>query len=75
MPNKVMVISVHPDDETLGCGGTILKHLQKGDDVYCVHVTEGNEHQQKLIKEIEDKININKIKYNLCLSLLVRIIL
>lgn len=24
--NRVLVISVHPDDETLGCGGTMLKH-------------------------------------------------
>ena len=33
---KVLVISVHPDDETLGCGGSILKHLGQGDEVHCV---------------------------------------
>lgn len=27
--NKILVISVHPDDETLGCGGTLLKHKKK----------------------------------------------
>jgi len=32
--NKVMVIAVHPDDETLGCGGTLLKHLHAGDEVH-----------------------------------------
>ena len=31
---KVLVISVHPDDETLGCGGSILKHLGQGDEVH-----------------------------------------
>ncbi len=36
---KVLVVSVHPDDETLGCGGTLLKHTQKGDDVYWLIVT------------------------------------
>jgi LmbE family N-acetylglucosaminyl deacetylase len=28
---KILVISAHPDDETLGCGGTLLKHHAKGD--------------------------------------------
>ncbi len=30
--NKVMVLAVHPDDETLGCGGTLLKHKASGDE-------------------------------------------
>ena len=30
---KVLVISSHPDDETLGCAGTILKHRENGDSV------------------------------------------
>ncbi len=37
--DKVLVIAVHPDDETLGCGGTILKHLANGDEVYWLLVT------------------------------------
>lgn len=30
---KILFISAHPDDETLGCGGTILKHKHAGDQV------------------------------------------
>jgi len=37
--NKVLVIAVHPDDETLGCGGTLLKHKAKGDEIYWLIVT------------------------------------
>lgn len=36
---KVLIISVHPDDETLGCGGTILKHKRKGDELYWLVIT------------------------------------
>lgn len=37
--NKILVIAVHPDDETLGCGGTILKHKDKGDKIYWLIIT------------------------------------
>ena len=37
--NKVLVIAVHPDDETLGCGGTLLKHRAQGDDIYWMVMT------------------------------------
>ncbi len=36
---KVLIVAVHPDDETLGCGGTILKHADKGDDIYWLIIT------------------------------------
>lgn len=31
---KVLVISPHMDDEVLGVGGTIAKHVENGDEVY-----------------------------------------
>ena len=37
--NKVLAIAVHPDDETLGCGGTLLKHKAHGDEIYWLIVT------------------------------------
>lgn len=40
---NVLVIAPHPDDEVLGCGGTIAKHVANNDDVYVVIVTKGCE--------------------------------
>lgn len=39
MKNNVLVIAVHPDDETLGCGGTLLKHKSNGDAVHWLILT------------------------------------
>ncbi|WP_041583517.1 PIG-L deacetylase family protein [Bdellovibrio bacteriovorus] len=39
MSKNVVVIAPHPDDETLGCGGTILKHIKSGDSVHWIIVT------------------------------------
>ncbi|BEK08458.1 PIG-L deacetylase family protein [Campylobacter coli] len=40
MHKKVMVIAVHPDDETLGAGGTLLKHQANGDEIHCIFCTD-----------------------------------
>jgi LmbE family N-acetylglucosaminyl deacetylase len=39
----VLIISVHPDDETLGCGGTLLRHRADGDTLSWVVVTDAHE--------------------------------
>ncbi len=36
---NVLVISPHPDDETLGAGGTLLKFKDKGHKLYWLNVT------------------------------------
>ena len=38
---KVLVIAAHPDDEVLGCGGTIARHSDAGDHVEILIVAEG----------------------------------
>lgn len=42
---KVLTVSVHPDDETLGCGGTLLRHRDSGDELHWLLVTETFEPQ------------------------------
>lgn len=36
---KILVIAPHPDDEVLGCGGTMVKHILGGDEVYLCIIT------------------------------------
>jgi LmbE family N-acetylglucosaminyl deacetylase len=38
---KILVIAAHPDDEILGCGGTIARHTAEGDEVHIMIVAEG----------------------------------
>lgn len=38
---NVLVIAAHPDDEVLGCGATIAKHVKQGDKVNVVIMAEG----------------------------------
>ncbi|URN96109.1 MAG: PIG-L family deacetylase [Candidatus Pristimantibacillus lignocellulolyticus] len=67
--NKVIIMTPHPDDETLGCGGTLLRHLQQNDKVYWVIVTEmkdsfSQEKRSKRNTEIEcvaDQYQFEKI--------------
>jgi len=38
---KILVVAAHPDDEVLGCGGTLAKHAHQGDIVQCLFLADG----------------------------------
>ena len=38
-PASVLAIAVHPDDETLGCGGSLLKHKAAGSSIHWLLIT------------------------------------
>lgn len=74
--DKVLVVSVHPDDETLGCGGAILKHGDQGDELHWLIVTNISEREgwdksvvdkrQKEINEVSHRYGfkiVHKLDY------------
>lgn len=38
---KILILAAHPDDETLGCGGTISRLSSEGHEVYLLTFTDG----------------------------------
>lgn len=43
LSNIVLCVAPHPDDETLGCGGSLLRHKSDGDQIFWLIVTEISE--------------------------------
>ncbi|MEM7728632.1 MAG: PIG-L deacetylase family protein [Pseudomonadota bacterium] len=56
-----MVVSVHPDDETIGAGGTLLRHRDQGDRIGCIFVTDGNTSQAETIAQLEDAYGFDAV--------------
>ena len=57
----IFVVAAHPDDEVLGCGGTLLKHDHDGDKVYILFISDGvsgrfkEKDSDKCLKEISNR--------------------
>ncbi len=70
---KVLFIVAHPDDELLGCGGTLIKHIEQGDQVYVCVVTAPTEPRwdkeyiifKEFAQKAVDKFLGITIRYNL----------
>ncbi len=40
-PQNILVFAPHPDDDIIGCGGSLIKHVQAGDRVTITYMTSG----------------------------------
>lgn len=56
---KVVVFAPHPDDELIGCGGSIAKHVSRDDKVTVVYMTSGDkggtEHSKEILAIIRER--------------------
>lgn len=39
---RVLVFACHPDDDVIGCGGSVAKHVKKGNSVAIAYLTSGD---------------------------------
>ncbi|WP_347272944.1 PIG-L deacetylase family protein [Candidatus Kuenenia sp.] len=67
MNKKVLIIAAHPDDEILGCGGTIARLVREGNEAYTLILGEGitsrdeKRDRAKRQKDVENlKVQIQK---------------
>ena len=71
MNKNILVIAAHPDDEILGCGGTIMKHSMEGDKVNILIAAEGitsrpqEKNKEDLKKELDNLIESAKCASNI----------
>ena len=58
----ILVVAPHPDDETLGCGGTLLRHSAEGNEVHWLIMSAINKEAGFSQERIENRANeINKV--------------
>lgn len=58
---RILVISPHPDDETLGAGGTIARAKKEGHEIYWLNIT-GISEQYGFAKDIVEEKNNQILK-------------
>ena len=42
----VLIVAAHPDDEVLGCGGTMARRVEDGDQVHVVFMSAIRQHSR-----------------------------
>lgn len=60
---RVLVLAPHIDDDIIGAGGSLRKHIQLGNDVMAVYFADCTEERIREAHEAADTIGINKLEF------------
>ena len=72
MKNKILAVVAHPDDEVIGCGGSLLKHQYNGDEINIMYMTDGESsrtsnskvfHRHKNAIDVCNFLNVKKKRF------------
>ena len=55
MSKNIVVFAAHPDDESLGCSGTLSRHVDDGDNVFIVFMADGETSRHTNKVELSDR--------------------
>jgi LmbE family N-acetylglucosaminyl deacetylase len=62
MVKRVLVFAAHPDDDIIGCGGSIAKHVKNGNKVSVCYMTSGSAGSLDYAKDELARIRENEAK-------------
>ena len=60
MSKKILIIAAHPDDEVLGCFGTVARMVKEGDEAYTLILGEGktSRDERRSVENKKAELNI-----------------
>ena len=59
MSKKILIVAAHPDDEVLGCFGTVARLIKEGYEAYTLILGEGktSRDEQRVVEDKKDEID------------------
>ena len=64
MNKKILIVAAHPDDEVLGCFGTVAQMINKGSEAYTLILSGGKTSRGDVAQKELDELKVEMIKAN-----------